>query len=63
MGWWVILKHIEQGTQNIGCKYIIIISGKDGLGTAVWTIFHIELNLHFQKDVIPSKEEQLPGYK
>lgn len=44
--------------EELGAKYVsnIIITGKEGLGNAVGTLFRLELILPFQKDVILSKE-------
>lgn len=54
-----MINHIEQNKElnsSLGSKYIIIITGKDELSTAVGTIFHVELIVGFQKSIVPSKE-------
>ena len=53
LGWYI--EQNKELNSNLGSKYIIIITGKDELSTAVGTIFHVELTVPFQKGVIPSK--------
>ena len=48
-----MINHTEQ--KDLGSKYITIIIGEEELSTAIGTIFHVELIILFQTDLIPSK--------
>lgn len=48
-----MINHTEQ-KKDLGSTYIIIIIGEEELSTAIETIFHVELIILFQTDLIPS---------
>lgn len=49
-----MINHTEQ-KRKLGSKCVIIIIGEEELSTAIGKIFHVELTILFQTDLIPSK--------